>query len=203
MIRKKVKFTTWVTSCVASCLLLACDKAAPPSRADARATVEASAREIATTMRRGQIPACGPRDAEWRGHGIILSSDMCYSCSRIGYALRRVGRTLRGFDEPWIVAPQSQVAEVCEYLKRENVPVPVVAVQFDSAFLRAVRSEIVVMDVDSSTDSVEVRSGRFLDELIAASTVEAADSAASVTSTPARPTRTRGDSNDETPTASH
>lgn len=65
---------------------------------------------------------------------LTLTARQCLSCDNVGYAVRTLRqRALADTGAMVIVAPASDVFDVCQYLKRERVAVPVVPLH-DSLF---------------------------------------------------------------------
>ncbi|HEU0014960.1 MAG TPA: hypothetical protein VFQ45_14830 [Longimicrobium sp.] len=72
--------------------------------------------------------ACGPAPEVAAVQAVYLTADKCLSCLEIGAMMRELTRDAAAPGQTVVVAPAGHAGEVCGYLRREKVKVPVYAI---------------------------------------------------------------------------
>lgn len=116
---------------VASALLLACGRDAPTRAPSASHTAERIAQAVAAG--RTQAGCDQPAPAGAPGAFITVTARQCLSCLHVGPLLRDAERDARrtGADLR-VAARQDEAQEVCEFVRREKVRLPVVLLPDDA-----------------------------------------------------------------------
>jgi hypothetical protein len=136
------------------CLVAACGRS--PGSDPAASSVAPPAEQaaaIARAVSAGRAaPACGASALPLAGFdAIAVTSKQCLSCLEVGGLLREAQRDVRrNGGMLWVLSSQADTADVCAFVRKEKVRLPVVFVA-DTSFPRGEQpGDLLLMSFDSA-----------------------------------------------------
>jgi len=117
-----------------------------------RAEVNRAGERIATHLRSGRAFACGTRSPGDSPDAVFpVTAGQCLSCLEVGGMLRQVARQARkAHSTTWVGVPPGDTAEVCSFLKREKVALPVVLLPSRAYPDPEITSDLLYLRLDSA-----------------------------------------------------
>ena len=129
-------------------------------------------------------PLCGEQPSRGVRHYFLLDAEQCLGCEEVGFALRRIGRDTAFRERTAVLTSEEDGPEVCGYLAREKVRVPVF--RFSHPLAPASRERFVHYQVRADSAPVEETSARSM-SLLAGRLLAAPVQPSSPPLQPARP----------------